>query len=159
SLRLWDTVTAQSRAVLAIKPDNELALAFSPDGTRLATALPYHEVRLWDTHTGQEQATLPGRSAAVKPLLFSPDGRLLIKSSSSAPLTLQLWEVETGQKRASSAWPGYYRQQVLAFTPDDSLLIAADFSRFGKDGRGPDAQIQLSLIDPVTGEERATVTH
>ncbi|HYT87091.1 MAG TPA: protein kinase [Gemmataceae bacterium] len=53
------------------------ALAFTPDGRRLATAAADATITLWDIATGQEALILrlPARSARV--LAFSPDGHLL----------------------------------------------------------------------------------
>src|SRR5262249_50658715 len=51
-------------------------VAFSPDGTRLATAAG-EAARLWDAHTGRELLTLPGHKDGVSCVAFSPDGTRL----------------------------------------------------------------------------------
>ena len=52
------------------------ALAFSPDGGRLATASFGRRVDVWDTTTGEQLHTL-WHSGLVLGVAFSPDGRRL----------------------------------------------------------------------------------
>jgi hypothetical protein len=51
------------------------AVAFSPDGTTLATTSDDHTARLWNAHTGHPIATLRGHTAIVNDVAFSPDVR------------------------------------------------------------------------------------
>ena len=54
------------------------AVAFSPDGQRLASGSKGAEaIKLWDITTRHEVATLPGEGFLSSQLKFSPDGRLL----------------------------------------------------------------------------------
>ena len=56
--------------------DAVMRLAFSPDGTTLASGGGYKDkrVRLWDVVTGEREGTLTGHKGAVMGLAFSPDG-------------------------------------------------------------------------------------
>jgi len=78
-IRLWDVATGEELAVL--EGDGGGAIAFSPDGTRLAT-LRGSTIRLWDAATGtavavseQRESTPPRFGSEM--LLFSPDGSRL----------------------------------------------------------------------------------
>ena len=53
------------------------AVAFSPDGTRLASAGTDGTVRLWDPASGQLTATLEGHADGVSAVAFSPDSHRL----------------------------------------------------------------------------------
>lgn len=68
------------------------ALAFSPDGTTLASAGDDTTIRLWNPVTGQQQHTLTGHAAAINALAFSPGEQLLARAFSDQ--TIRLWAID-----------------------------------------------------------------
>ena len=76
------------------------AVAFSPDGRRLASASDDGTVRLWDPATGAELAALTGHTGQVTAVAFSPDGRRL--ASAGWDGTVRLWDPATGAERPPS---------------------------------------------------------
>jgi WD40 repeat protein len=64
TLKVWDVATGQE--VLTLKDAGQVnSVAFSPDGTRLASAGENGVVKVWDTEMGQETPTPKGHNASV----------------------------------------------------------------------------------------------
>ena len=77
------------------------AVAFSPDGTILATGSHDQTIKLWDAATGRELATLRGHTGNVYTVAFSPDGSLL--ASGSLDGTVRLWDMAQVLSRRAGA--------------------------------------------------------
>jgi WD40 repeat protein/serine/threonine protein kinase len=102
------------------------ALAFSPDGSLLASGALDTQVRLWDTRTWSPVAVLSGHEDRVYCLAFSPDGRML--ASGSNDTTIRLWSVPAGEELAVLTGHEDYVFNV-AFDPDGSRLASASGDR------------------------------
>jgi WD40 repeat protein len=74
------------------------AVAFSPDGTQLATTSHDHTARIWDLATAQTRTTLTGHTGPVTAVAFSPDGTLLATASRDG--TARIWDVRRHSLRA-----------------------------------------------------------
>jgi WD40 repeat protein/DNA-binding SARP family transcriptional activator len=79
---ITDPESGRRVAVLAAPSSDISALAFSPDGSLVATGHADGAVRLFDGDTGRQRWTLPGNACAVDDLSFSPDGTKLASTSS-----------------------------------------------------------------------------
>ena len=66
-------------------------LAFSPDGSLLATRNADQTVRVWQVAQTKEIGTFKGHEGAVQAIAFAPDGKSL--ASASADTTLLVWDV------------------------------------------------------------------
>jgi WD40 repeat protein len=91
-VKLWDMARRKEKAVLKGHTGYIRALAFAPDGKKLATAGDDEVIRVWDSAAGKELATLKGHTGAVLGLAFAPDGATL--ASASADHTVRLWATE-----------------------------------------------------------------
>ena len=141
SVKLWDGATGTEIATLLLGEDRQTvySVAFSPDGTILATADNYHNgsyrvgdvgggrVRLWDGATGTAIATLlqdedpndEKHSPSVYSIAFSPDGKTLAAGGGN----LYLWDVTEKKYSPPIANPPVIGGiQDITFSPDGTTL-------------------------------------
>jgi WD40 repeat protein len=68
------------------------SLAFSPDGSILASGETRHGIKLWSVETDRERIELPTEDQYIIALEFSADGRRLIAARPKG--VIQLWNLE-----------------------------------------------------------------
>ena len=92
---LWDAETGTHLNTLIGHNEDILSVAFSPDGTTLASGSADNTIRLWDAITGKYKGILTGHAGSVSSVSFSTDGRTL--SSGSSDITIRLWELSSNR--------------------------------------------------------------
>jgi WD40 repeat protein/tRNA A-37 threonylcarbamoyl transferase component Bud32 len=90
---------ARQLATLAGHEDGVLAVAFSPDGTRLASADAAGVVKVWDRRALREVLRLSGHADAVTALAFNSDGKYL--ASGSRDGAVRVWDAACGERLAA----------------------------------------------------------
>jgi WD40 repeat protein len=122
-VRVWDPATGAG--VKLLQHPGAMAVAFSPDGSRMATAGWDRVVRVWDTTSWKAVEQIRDPTGGPNTVAFSPDGQLLAWGGTDA--TVKVWKpgttsVTTLRGHNNWVWD-------VAFSPDGAVLASA-----GRDG-------------------------
>ena len=90
TVKVWDVKTKQVIATFAPRWGTG-AVAFSPDGAILVSAIDGMSIALWDVKTKQPITLLGGHTNGVKEIAFSPDGTTLASGDSDG--NVLLWDM------------------------------------------------------------------
>jgi WD40 repeat protein/serine/threonine protein kinase len=147
-VKIWDVATGQEVRSLRGHVGGAFAVAFAPDGRRLASGgVEDALVKLWDPETGREVLTLRGHSDGVLGVVFSPDGRHLY--SASGDHTVRVWDgtpLGDGDLPELHTLPGHAGPVTsVAFSTDNRRLVSGSLDR------------TLRVWDALTGQEIRTL--
>ncbi len=122
--------------------DGVNGVAFSPDGTQIATASTDKTARVWDIATGNELARV-SHEGAVSAVAFSPDGTQI--ATASADKTARVWDIATGNELARV---NHDRSVYgVAFRPDGTQIATASADKTAR------------VWDIASGRQLARVNH
>jgi WD40 repeat protein/predicted Ser/Thr protein kinase len=128
TLVVWDATTGRELRTLKAPAGEQVQLALSADGRRLACVVGRWnqpgEVKVWDTDSGKEVLRVRKRLVNVRSLTFSPDGKRLATVSGDwiKPPEVSLWDAATG-KEAVKLEGKLEGIASLTFSPDGTRIV------------------------------------
>ncbi|WP_433444940.1 NACHT and WD repeat domain-containing protein [Nonomuraea sp. CA-141351] len=153
AVRLWDPATSRPLgAPVARQSEAVLDVAFSPDGTTLATVSFDNTARLWSLASGEPTGVIKDRNTGFNSIAFSPDGTRIATGGRTGRTVL--WDTATRQQVVALQDNGMSVRRV-AFGPDGRLLAAG-----GDDGlvRLADPQVHLQIGRPLPARDAVALS-
>jgi WD40 repeat protein/class 3 adenylate cyclase len=151
--RVWDVATGEELLKLSHTGHGDaimgglfsgiMAVEYSPDGKRLATAGTDGTAILWDMDSGKPMFILSNQAIGIANLAFSPDGTRLATASGdpagvSAPV--RIWDTST--------W-----KELFDIAASDTRVFGLEFSPDGKRLAIGNWEGIVSIWDALTGKE------
>lgn len=126
-MRLWNLYADAFERELVGHQALIWALAWSPNGTWLASGSDDCTIKLWNLETDECICTLHGHQSRIWYVSWSPNGEMLASSSSDG--TIRLWQVQTGEclktLRADRPYEGMNITDVTGITEAQKASLKA----------------------------------
>jgi WD40 repeat protein/class 3 adenylate cyclase len=140
---VWATDTGERLLTLRGHHGAVNGIAFSPDGSLLATTGSDGTARVWDGGSGRQVHVLRGHRGVAWSPVFSPDGKSL--AATGVDGTVRIWNV------------GWGRQKMVLTDPDagrftDLFIPGLDFSPDGSRLAGPMPDFTARIWNLATGK-------
>ncbi|MHB1425691.1 MAG: protein kinase domain-containing protein [Gemmataceae bacterium] len=124
---IFDTSSGQERANWAAGQGEIYALAFSPDGERLASGGDDRVIHIWDAATGKPLSECRGHTSKILSIAFGQDGSRLVTAAHDG--TVRQWDARTGRPLE----PPYDRHTAevfaVVYSPDGQRVASAGADR------------------------------
>ncbi len=118
------------------------SVAFSPDGTRLATGHWDGSAKVWDARTGQILLEIKGLGGGIQSVAFSHDSARLATASRNN--TARVWDARTGQSLVEfKGHTGFVTS--VAFSPDGAHLATGSDDKTAKVWDARTGQLLLEI--------------
>ncbi|MFW3145605.1 MAG: WD40 repeat domain-containing protein [Thermoplasmatota archaeon] len=137
AVRIWDMQTGRLYHTLNWHRDGVLAVRWSNEGDRLASASDDRMIRIMEFSTRTEVMNATGHTTGVLDIDWSPDDSRLI--TGSRDYKIKVWNSSTGE--------------ILATWSDNNCVRSVDFHPFQEIAATSGVDLTLKIRDSVTGTE------
>jgi tetratricopeptide (TPR) repeat protein len=137
-VKVWEATTGREILTLTGHAGAVTAVAFSPDGKRLASLSRDHTARVWDGTTGREVFALVGHRGPLTALAYARRGDVI--ATAGEDRTVRVWDNATGR-------------EVLALQGHTGTVTGVAFSHDDKRIASSSEDGSIRLWDAVTGQE------
>jgi WD40 repeat protein len=121
TITIWDTVSP-SPLITIPNVRGVTALAFSPDGRRIASASADGSARIWDASTGSELARMR-QQGTVCGVVYTRDGKYVVSWATDG--TARLWDPVTGREIARLPYDSRWKWTSREISTDNSGRLVA----------------------------------
>jgi WD40 repeat protein/predicted Ser/Thr protein kinase len=122
-IRLWDASSGESKQRFSVFRNNVRSVAFSPDGSTIATSNEDDQVlMLLDAASGKVKPPFIKPDSAILSIAYSPDGKLLAGGCSNA--AIKIWDAASGNLQRTLQVSGG-RVIEVRFSPDGKTIAGA----------------------------------
>lgn len=154
SARLWRLSRRQTKAHRTLASERKskfelthlsslLALSFSADGKKIATACEDGSVQIWTTRDGSPCSPPLKHGSAVSTVSFSPDSKFI--GTGSDDKTGRIWDIERGQLCQTLNHAGWV--EAVSYSADGCYLLTGSHDRSAR------------LWEVASGKLRAKLQH
>jgi WD40 repeat protein len=140
SIHLWDVISRKELREFLAHDQGVTDLAFSPDGTTLASCGSDVRIRLWNVATGNEINPSSAHRTGITDVVISPTDGVVITGGYDG--TIRRWDPVAGRELGRLG-PLPRPVHALAIAPGGRLLLSASLGGIGS----------LRLWDVATGRE------
>jgi hypothetical protein len=137
---VWDAKTGEKLLTLAEHTGTVRDAAWSPDGSKIATASIDKTAKVWDAVTGKVLLTFSEHTDDISVIAWSPDGTRLVTG---------------GDDRIARVWDATTGKVLATFSLHQSAITSAQWSHDGSEIITTDHTRHTYIWDSSTGEKKA----
>jgi WD40 repeat protein len=130
AIKIWDLQTGKLKKTLQSNSGAINALAIAPDGKTVVSGSGDRIIRIWDITSDRSPQILKGHSGNVTHVDFSSDGKTLISLEDSRSRKIKVWELATGEQKATLPYSHFHDispdGKRVIFSLPNSKLVAWD---------------------------------
>jgi serine/threonine protein kinase len=124
TVQVWNALTGGNPLIYRDHFYFVNAVAWSPDGKKIASASADTNVQVWNAGTGSNILTYRGHSSKVNAVAWSPNGKRI--ASASDDQTVQIWNAITGE--TIFTYQGHTKGvSSVAWSPNGTRIASASY--------------------------------